>query len=150
MGGDPATLDVARDAFSVVERAKRDTKMLSSLALLLIAGGGFLLTAQAAQVSAQEQAPTRRPVTIVAKDFRFEPDRVEVTQDDLVRVTVTSADVAYGFTIDKFRISKRVPAGESITFEFRADQAGPADFYSNMTNDARHAKMRGQLIVRAK
>jgi heme/copper-type cytochrome/quinol oxidase subunit 2 len=32
--------------------------------------------------------------------------------------------------------------------EFRADQVGTFDFYSNMTSDARHSKMRGQLTVR--
>ena len=98
----------------------------------------------------RSRLPNSSPITIKAKDFKFDPDRVEVTQDDLVRLTVTSGDVAYGFTIDQFRISKRVPAGGSVTFEFRADKAGSAEYYSNMTSDPRHSGMRGQLIVRAK
>ena len=60
------------------------------------------------------------------------------------------ADVAYGFAIDRFRVSKRIPAGGSVTFEFRVDQAGVAEFYSNLTNDPRHGAMRGQLVVRGK
>jgi hypothetical protein len=33
----------------------------------------------------QEQAPNRREFTVTAQDFRFSPNRVEVTQDDLVK-----------------------------------------------------------------
>src|SRR5262245_57485726 len=117
---------------------------------LLIAGASLVAVPARARLGAQEQAPKLVPVAIKAQDFKFIPDRVEVTQDDLVRMTVTSADVAYGFTIDQFRISKRVPAGGSVTFEFRADKAGTAEYYSNMTSDPRHSGMRGQLIVRAK
>jgi cytochrome c oxidase subunit 2 len=123
-----------------------------SIGLFLVTAGTCLVAApSAARLTAQEQAPNRPPpINIVARDFRFSPDRVEVTQDDLVKLTVRSEDVAYGFTIDKFRISKRVPAGQTMTVEFRADQAGTAEFYSNMTSDPRHAQMRGQLIVRGK
>ena len=63
-----------------------------------------------------------------------------MTQDDLVKLTVKSEDVAYGFTIDQFRVSKRVPAGGSVTFEFRVDTAGHFPFYSNMTSDPRQRR----------
>ena len=85
---------------------------------------------------------------MTAKDYRFTPARLEVTQDDLVKVTVQSQDVAYSLTIDEYRVSKRIPAGGSTTLEFRADRVGTFAFYSNMTSDSRHANMRGELIVR--
>ena len=59
-------------------------------------------------------------LTITAKDFRFSPNRIEVSRDDLLRLTVKSEDVAYGFTIDDYRVSKRVPAGGSVVLELRA------------------------------
>lgn len=96
----------------------------------------------------QEQAPNRREFTVTARDYHFSPDRIEVGQDDLVKLTVQSADVAYSLTIDEYRVSRRVPAGGSTTLEFRADRPGTFAFYSNMTNDARHAQMKGQLVVR--
>ena len=98
--------------------------------------------------SAQEQAPNRREFTITAKDYRFSPDRLEVSQDDLVKVTVRSEDVAYSMTIDEYRVSKRVPAGGTTTLEFRADRAGTFAFYSNLTSDSRHNSTKGQLVVR--
>jgi len=96
---------------------------------------------------AQEQAPEHREVKITAKDYRFAPARVDVGVNDLVRITVTSEDVAYGFTIDEYRVSKRVPPGGAVSFEFRADKAGTFAFYSSLTSDKRHSQAKGQLVV---
>src|SRR5688500_13930911 len=110
----------------------------------------FFVRLLAHPAASQDQAPNRREFTITAKDYRFSPSRLEVTQDDLVKLTVQSEDVAYSLTIDVYRLSRRIPAGGSTTLEFRADRAGTFAFYSNMTNDARHSQMRGELIVRGK
>ena len=121
---------------------------------MLLVGSGIFLSAGPfirrvlAAPAAQDQAPTRREFTVTARDYSFSPNRVEAQQDDLIKLTVQSADNAYGFTIDDYRVSKRVPAGGSTVIEFRADRPGTFAFYSNLSNDARHAQMRGQLIVR--
>ena len=96
-----------------------------SLGLMLIGAGGVLLAwwPPSHACSAQDQAPNRREFTIVAKDFRYSPARIEVMQDDLVKLTVRSEDIAHSFTIDEYRIVKRVPAGGSTTFEFQAPTA---------------------------
>ena len=101
------------------------------------------------QLFAQEQAPSRAEFTIVAKGYHFSPDRIEVGQDDLVKVTIHSEDVAHSFSIDEYRIVKRIPAGGSTTFEFRADRAGTFQFYCNLTSDPGHGQMKGQLVVRS-
>jgi heme/copper-type cytochrome/quinol oxidase subunit 2 len=127
--------------------------MRRTLALLLVgtglylAAGPFVRRVLAAS-SAQDQAPTRRELTLTARDYSFSPNRIEATQDDLIKLTVQSADNAYGFTIDEYRVSKRVPAGGSTTIEFRADRAGTFAFYSGLKSDSRHEQMRGQLVVR--
>jgi heme/copper-type cytochrome/quinol oxidase subunit 2 len=119
-----------------------------SLGLLLVGLGGSLLAWPAA--GAQEQAPNRREFTIVAKDFKYSPAHIEVMQDDLVKITVQSGDIAHSFNIDEYRIAKRVPAGGSTTFEFRADRAGRFPFYCSLTTEAGHHEMRGELVVRGK
>jgi heme/copper-type cytochrome/quinol oxidase subunit 2 len=130
-----------------------ETTMRRSIALLLV-GTGIYLSAGPfvrrvlAAPAGQDQAPTRREFTLTARDYSFSPNRVEAQQDDLIKLTVQSADNAYGFTIDDYRVSKRVPAGGSTVIEFRADRAGTFAFYSNLSNDARHSQMRGQLVVR--
>src|SRR5687767_5754695 len=122
-----------------------------TLGFVLLGVGACLLAGPAiapARGASQEAAPNRREFTVTARDFRFSPDRLEVTLNDLVKVTIRSEDVAYSLTIDHYRVSRRVPAGGTTTFEFRADTEGTFAFYSNLTSDARHTKMTGQLIVR--
>jgi len=106
------------------------------------------LATWAAVLHGQEQAPNRPEFTLVAKEFRYAPDRIEVAQDDLVRLTIRSEDITYSFAIDEYRIVRRVPAGGQTTFEFRADRAGTFRFYSNLTSDSAHATMQGRLVVR--
>ena len=97
---------------------------------------------------AQDQTPNRPEFTVVARDFRYSPDRLDVSQGDLVTVTVRSEDIAYSFAIDEYRIVRRVPAGGMTTFEFLADRPGTFRFYSNLTSDDGHAEMQGELVVR--
>ena len=122
-----------------------------TIGAILIGPGACLLAGPAVirLFAAQDQAPNRREFTVTAKDFHFSPNRLEVTQDDLVKLTVRSEDVAYSVTIDEYRVSKRVPAGGATTFEFRADRPGTFAFYSNLTNDSRHGDTKGELVVRA-
>jgi heme/copper-type cytochrome/quinol oxidase subunit 2 len=104
----------------------------------------------AASLLAQEPAQNRREFTIVAKDHVFTPNKLDVSQDDLVKITLTSEDRPASFAIDAYRIIKRVPGNSSITFEFRADQAGTFPFYCNLRKDPDCKDMRGVLSVRAK
>ena len=131
------------------------TRTSRILGLFLIGAGACLVAGPAASrlfasgaTPGQEQVPNRREFDLTAANYRFTPDRVEVKQDELVKLTVRSADVAYSVTIDEYRVSKRVPAGGEVTFEFRADRAGEFAFYSNLTSDSRHAAMKGRLVVR--
>lgn len=95
---------------------------------------------------AQGQA---REFTINGNQFAFAPARIEVQRDDLVKITFSAADMAHSFVIDNpYRIAKRAGAGQSVTFEFRADQAGTFPFYCNLTQDDRCREMKGQLVVK--
>jgi heme/copper-type cytochrome/quinol oxidase subunit 2 len=121
-----------------------------SVGLALLGAGGVLLGGPAIGRLLAQDSPNRREFTIVARDFHYSPERIEVTQDDLVKLTVRSEDIAHSFTIDEYRIVKRVPAGSSITFEFRADRAGTFPFYCNLTSEPRHQMEHGELVVRGK
>jgi len=121
-----------------------------SLGLILIGVGGVVLAGSFVRLLAQDQTPNRREFTIVAKDFQYSPARIEVRQDDLVKLTVRSDDIAHSFTIDEYRISRRVPAGGSTTFDFQADRPGTFAFYCGLTGEPGHKMMHGELIVRAR
>ena len=113
----------------------------------VLLGAGACLILWPAIAKSQEQAPNRREFTITAKNYEFSPSRIEVTQDDLVKITLRSSDEPHSFVIDGYRIMKRVPAGGSTTFEFRADRAGTFAFYCGMTSAEGHSRMRGELVV---
>jgi len=119
---------------------------MGRLTLVLLAASAVLASA----ASGQEQAPNRRDFMIVARDHRFTPERMEVSQDDLVKITLRSDDRPHSFVIDAYRIVKRVGGGQTITFEFRADRAGSFEYYCNLTSDPGCRDMKGTLVVKAK
>ena len=102
------------------------------------------------RLEAQEQAPVQRNVAVTAKKYAFDPGRIEVNQNDLVRVTLHSGDIPHSFTIDGYRIAKRVAAGQTVSFEFRADQAGSFPIYCNLRQEDGGRTMRGELVVHGK
>jgi heme/copper-type cytochrome/quinol oxidase subunit 2 len=113
-------------------------------------GGGLAGPPAGATAMAQEQAPSRREFTINAKKYDYSPPRLEVTQDDLVKVTISvpGNDIPHSFTIDGYRIAKRVAVGQTVTFEFRADQPGTFPIYCNLRQDEKCREMKGTLVVR--
>jgi len=110
--------------------------------VLVLAALGLLARAQ--------EGGGERSFTVSAHKYAFSPARLEVQQDDLVRVTFSTADIPHSFTVDKYRIAKRVEPGKPIVFEFRADQPGRFPIYCNLTTDDGCRKMIGELIVKGR
>jgi cytochrome c oxidase subunit II len=116
--------------------------------LASLCAGGLLLAGAAAFTSRSLAQGTTREFTITGDRFAFSPTRIEVNKDDVVKITFTAKDIAHSFTIDNYRIAKRAAAGQTVTFEFRADQPGTHRFYCNLTIDDRCKRMEGTLVVR--
>jgi heme/copper-type cytochrome/quinol oxidase subunit 2 len=115
--------------------------MSRPLALLAFAAVSFV------GLSAREQGQVRT-FTVIGQDHAFSPSQIVVDKDDLVKITFKAADMAHSFTNERYRISKRAGAGQTVTFEFRADQPGESEFYCNLTADDRCRNMKGRLIVK--
>lgn len=120
-------------------------RAIGRLAALCGAMAGLAAGRAAGQTPPAEE---RRAFTMTARRYQFEPDVLDVRRNDVVRLTITSEDIAHSFTVDAYRIQKRVPPGGSTTFEFRADEAGRFPFYCSMRAESGCAEMRGELIVR--
>jgi heme/copper-type cytochrome/quinol oxidase subunit 2 len=120
----------------------------------LMAGGALLglgaLLVTAWPDFAQDAAQPQRAFAITATKYQFAPSKLEVDQNDLVKVTLTASDIAHSFTIDDYRIAKRAGAHQTVTFEFRADRPGTFRFYCNLKQDERCKEMQGELVVHAK
>lgn len=110
----------------------------------------LLTFALVAGAGAQDQAPTAIPITVTVRRYAFDPPRIEVNQDDLVKIELRTNDIAHSLTIDTYRIAKRVGPGHPVIFEFRADRAGTFPYYCDLQADDGCRKMRGQLVVKPK
>jgi heme/copper-type cytochrome/quinol oxidase subunit 2 len=124
-----------------------------------IAGSVGLILALAAGVGPGRvlQAQTKREFHVSAHKYGFVVDgqstpRIEVQQNDVVRITFSADDIAHSFTIDEYRIAKRAEPGKPVTFEFIADTLtnGPVVFYCNLAIDPGCKKMRGEFVVTRK
>jgi plastocyanin len=116
------------------------------LAFTTLSASVFALVTIAAQ---QEQGGQLREFAVVGDHYTFSPATLPVNRGDVVKVTFTAKDIAHSFTIDApYRISKRAGAGQSVTFEFRADAAGEHTIYCNLSADPKCKDMKGKLIVR--
>src|SRR5688572_11764631 len=129
----------------VTSRRLSPVHAILGAALVLCVAGAVGLTAQA-----------KRDFEVAARKFRFsvsgtDAQEIRVTQDDLVRVTLSAVDIPHSFTLPEYRIQKRVEPGRDVTFEFRAERAGRFEFHCSLTNDnCRERGMVGALIVVAR
>lgn len=76
-----------------------------------------------------------KEVTVTADrdEWRFSPEEIVVNRGDKIIMTVVNEDdYDHGIAIDAFGISQRMPANDSITFEFVATQAGDFPFYCSV------------------
>ncbi len=124
----------------------------STLGVALIVFAALLIPGHvpvaAASPSLQEAHQKPLEITVNARKYSFSPARIEVQQNDIVKITLNAEDIAHSFTIDQYRIAKRAAPGHPVTFQFLADRKGTFPFYCNLTIDERCKEMRGELVVR--
>ena len=89
-----------------------------------------------------------REISVRGDQFSFSPTTIDVQKDDIVKITFTAVDMPHSFTMEGYRIAKRAGAGQTVTFEFRADRTGKFPFVCNLTQDDRCKQMHGELVVR--
>jgi heme/copper-type cytochrome/quinol oxidase subunit 2 len=129
-----------------VNQTIRNIGLALALASALATPSSALSTVAAANAGGPQD--TVREIIIKSRKYSFSPARVEVGRGDILRITLIAEDVPHSFTIDEYRISKRVSPGNEVTFEFCANQRGRFVFYCNLSDDEGCRTMRGELIVR--
>jgi heme/copper-type cytochrome/quinol oxidase subunit 2 len=115
---------------------------------LLLGVCAFLASSLGSEALPQSQGASERSFVVVASRYTFAPVRIEVFQDDLVRMELRTEDIAHSLTIDEYRVAKRVGPGQKVTFEFRAERPGTFRFYCDLKAEAGCREMRGELVVR--
>jgi len=91
--------------------------------------------------------PTTRELTVVARQFAFEPPVLHVNRGDRVRLIVRAADVVHGIHVDGYAREVRVAPGISQHVEFVANRTGKFRYRCSVTCGTLHPFMTGELIV---
>lgn len=102
----------------------------------------------------EEPAATEEPTggeikefTLTAKQWDFNPSTITVNKGDMVKLSITSIDVAHGFAISAFGVNSRLNPGQTTNVEFVADKSGTFPFFCSVQCGRGHTGMRGTLIV---
>ncbi|MFA4844634.1 MAG: cupredoxin domain-containing protein [Candidatus Margulisiibacteriota bacterium] len=109
-----------------------------------VVGGLFLLLILAAVNWAAE--PTRE-VAIIARQYEFLPNRIEVVKGVPVRLYLTSLDAAHGIYIDKFKINQKIEKGKLTIVDFIPGESGKYEIKCSVFCGLGHGGMKGELVV---
>lgn len=101
-------------------------------------------TTQTEPTKIEEQV---KEITVVAKQFSFDPDPIVVNKGDKVKLILRSADVTHGFAIIEYGINKRFSKEDPAIVEFTADKAGEFKIFCSVFCGSGHSAMIGKLIV---
>lgn len=115
-----------------------------SLAAVVLSGG----IAAVDRKAEQDKPAVVREWAVVAKRYSFTPSLIEVNHGEIVKITLRTEDIPHSFTIDEYRISKRVAPNHPVFVEFCANRRGRFTFYCNLTIEEGCRNMRGTLVVR--
>lgn len=119
------------------------------LAGLLLFITGVAASAQPA-AAGQAGAPIKT-IHVVARQYAFDPAQIDVTEGDVVRLIVVSADVTHGLAIPEFGVALDVPTGgKAVTTQFVAAKAGTYDIACSEFCGMGHERMHATLVVRPK
>ena len=125
---------------------QREFAAWAVVGMALLFGAGL---ASARQDPATASAP--REIQVTAKQFAFEPAKIEVTEGERVRLVVKSADGVHGLQIKKFNVNKLVPrGGKTVNIDFVATAPGTYEILCSEECGEGHETMTGTLVVTAK
>ncbi len=85
---------------------------------------------------------------LIAKQFEFLPDSIEVNKGDKVRLLITSIDVEHGISIPEYDIIEKLPKNKEVQIDFVADKQGTFRFFCSVFCGNGHGDMNGELVVK--
>jgi len=117
---------------------------------LLRHGGRFALFAIVLLVSPLLSAlpPEPRKITVVAKKYEFQPNRIEVKAGEPVEITFETVDTKHGFVCKERKLAKVVFTKDSpAKVAFTPETPGTYAFKCARFCGLGHSKMKGEIVV---
>jgi len=120
------------------------------VALCIVVFSVISIGALAFAPAVSAQGPTNREFVVVASQYAFDPNFINVNFGDNVTIRLRSADVAHGMYIDGYDINiKLFPESPSdeVVVTFVANRAGVFRYRCSITCGGYHPFMMGKLTV---
>ena len=92
------------------------------------------------------RADSVHEISVVAKQFTFEPAVIQVTEGEPVRLVIHSTDRVHGFAIHALKIDVHIPRGENGVVEFTAPRAGRYEIACSEFCGSGHGQMKTALV----
>lgn len=92
--------------------------------------------------------PEPRQITVVAKKFEFQPNRIEVKAGEPVEITFETLDTKHGFVCKELKLEKVVFTKDNpAKVAFTPETPGTYAFKCARFCGLGHSKMKGEIVV---
>jgi len=95
----------------------------------------------------EKYIPKIKEITLEAYQFGYEPEEIVVKKGDIVRLLISSRDVAHGVYIKEYGVSARAEKGKVQKVEFVAKESGKFPILCSVYCGRGHSGMQAVLIV---
>ncbi len=89
-----------------------------------------------------------REFSIIARQWEFQPDTIEVKKGDNVTLHVKSVDVTHGIYIPDLAINANLEPNETVDISFVAENPGTYEFICSVWCGSGHEHMKGKIIIK--
>lgn len=119
------------------------------LGVVALFGGGGVVALGAAPASGVQSpmAPVKQ-IKMLAKNWQFIPERIEVVQGTRLQITIESKNAPHSFRLKEYGLDVKLPQDETTTVEFVADKAGEFKWRCGRPCGDGCPKMQGTLVVK--
>lgn len=109
---------------------------------------GLFLIAGCGQKTEVQPTGEIKEFDMIAKQWEFVPNTIEVNLGDKVGLHIENVDVAHGFALPDFGINEILEPNKEVYVEFIADKIGTFTFDCSVPCGKGHSGMKGQLVVK--
>ncbi len=93
-------------------------------------------------------ADTPREIPVVAKNWEYQPNVIELCSGERVRLLIETQDRDHGFEFKAVGVKVKLPKGKTTSVEFTAPAPGTYEFKCAFYCGKGHKGMKGQVVVR--
>ena len=92
-------------------------------------------------------ANNERVITITARAFEYEPNRITLKKGEPAMLELTSKDLFHGFNIPELGLRADLPPGKTMQVRITPEKRGTFEFHCDNFCGTGHESMTGIIVV---